>query len=259
MTLVAAGVAAIAVFLLATRTRILPVSERIGQYLLTAEPAAVHKPSHRFDLLLPGLPWIGAGSFIGVLLAQGDLFVVGAGRSLPALALLGGIAGWLLFSARRSSIAEKRGRRLRFELPVIADAIALQIVSGESVGSSIANVTSSTSGVVSEELGAALLRSDETTSLPDALSHAAQISAHTDARRLYETLAHAHTTGGSLSNALTDLAIDYRAGLERDLTAEGGKRAITTYGPVLALMVPTTLLFLLYPTVLGLRALSGAP
>jgi tight adherence protein C len=259
MTVMAAGVAAVAVFLLATRTRRRPVSSRVGLYLLPPEPAEVHASSRRFDRLLPGVPWVGVGSFIGVLLAQGDLFVVGPGRSLPALTLLGGIAGWLLFSARRSSIAEKRGRRLRFELPVIADALALQVVSGESVASSIANVTSSTSGVVSEELGAAMVRSDDTMSLPDALSHAAKISAHPDARRLYETLAHAHTAGGSLSSALTDLAVDYRAGLERDLTAEGGKRAITTYGPVLALMVPTTLLFLLYPTVLGLRALSGAP
>ena len=47
------------------------------------------------------------------------------------------------------------------------------------------------------------------------------------------------------------------AGIEMDLTAEGGKRAIATYGPILALMVPTVLLFLSYPTLLGLRALSG--
>lgn len=259
MTLLAAGVAAIAVFLLATRTRSHPVSARIGRYLFAAKPAQDPVPFRGLERLLPGLPWIGVGSFAGVLLAQGDLFVVGPGRSVPALALLGGMGGWLIFSARRSSIAERRARRLRFELPVVADALALQIVSGESVGSSIANVTNSTSGVVSEELGAALIQSDATTSLADALSNAAQISAHPDARRLYETLAHAHTAGGSLSNALTDLAVDYRAGLERDLTAEGGKRAITTYGPVLGLMVPTTLLFLLYPTVLGLRALSGAP
>jgi hypothetical protein len=47
--------------------------------------------------------------------------------------------------------------------------------------------------------------------------------------------------------------------LARDLTAEGGKRALATYGPVLALMVPVTLLFLLYPTLAGLRSLAGSP
>ncbi len=39
----------------------------------------------------------------------------------------------------------------------------------------------------------------------------------------------------------------------------GGRRALTTYGPVLALMVPVTLLFLLYPTLVGLRSLAGDP
>jgi hypothetical protein len=47
--------------------------------------------------------------------------------------------------------------------------------------------------------------------------------------------------------------------MERDLTTESGKAMVTTYGPVLALMVPTALLFLLYPTLIGLRSLGGAP
>ena len=72
-------------------------------------------------------------------------------------------------------------------------------------------------------------------------------------------LAHAHDTGGRLADALGDLGTDYRASLARDLTAEGGRRALTTYGPVLALMVPVTLLFLLYPTLVGLRSLAGDP
>ncbi|MGI9585081.1 MAG: type II secretion system F family protein [Acidimicrobiia bacterium] len=259
MTVVAVAVAASAVFLLATRVRTRPVVDRVGRYLVSQDSGEDVVNRHRLERVLPSLPWIGAGAFVGILLAQGDLFVVGAGRSIPALAILGGSAGWFVFSARRSSMAEQRARRLRFELPVVADALALQIISGESVGSSISNVASSTSGVASEEFNAVLGMAEAESGLPEALSAAAQTTAHSDGRRLYDTLAHAHTAGGSLSNALTDLAVDYRAGLERGLTAEGGKRAITTYGPVLALMVPTTLLFLLYPTVLGLRALSGAP
>jgi tight adherence protein C len=259
MTLIAAAIAAIATFLLATHVRRRPLVDRVGLYLVSDEGGDEAVRHDRLERVVSGLPWIGIGAFIGVLLAQGDLFVVGSSRSVPALAILGGSGGWLVFSARRSSLAERRARRLRFELPVIADALALQIISGESVGSSIANVAGSTSGVISEEFAAVLRSADAQTGLPEALSEAARTSAHPDGGRLYEALAHAHTAGGSLSNALTDLGVDYRAGLERDLTTEGGRRAITTYGPVLALMVPTTLLFLLYPTVLGLRALSGAP
>ena len=76
---------------------------------------------------------------------------------------------------------------------------------------------------------------------------------------MYTLLTHAHDTGGRLADALADLSTDYRAMLARYLTAEGGKRALATYGPVLALMVPVTLLFLLYPTLAGLRSLAGNP
>jgi hypothetical protein len=76
---------------------------------------------------------------------------------------------------------------------------------------------------------------------------------------MYDLLAHAHESGGRLATMLTELALDLRAGIERDLSSEGGKRAVASYGPILALMVPVALLFLLYPTLIGLRSLSGTP
>jgi Flp pilus assembly protein TadB len=142
---------------------------------------------------------------------------------------------------------------------VVADALAMQIVSGESVSTATGRVASSTTGVASDELDAALFEAEHERSFPEALVEAGKSSAHADGRRLYETLAHAHMAGGRLSESLTNLSADFRASLERDLMSEGGKRAIASYGPILALMVPTALLFLLYPTLLGLRALSGAP
>ena len=51
-------------------------------------------------------------------------------------------------------------------------------------------------------------------------------------------------------------AVDRRAALEREMAIEGGRRALTGYGPILGLMIPTTLLFLMYPTLAGLDALS---
>ncbi len=93
--------------------------------------------------------------------------------------------------------------------------------------------------------------------LPEALNLASARSAHAEAGRLYDLLGHAHRSGGRLADSLADLAVDYRAALARDLTAEGGRRALAAYGPILALMVPVTLLFLMYPTLTGLAALSS--
>ena len=254
---VAPVLAGLAVFTIATR-RPSGLSERLEPYLSESEAPSivdVSLPSR----LLPVAPWVAVGVFVGVLLAQGDLFIAGPGRSIPALAALGGAAGWLAWSAHRSTLRQRRADSLRFELPVITDAVAMQIVSGESVSTAISNVCDATTGVATDELSKALVTMDGDKSLQEALMDASRSSAHPDGRRLYETLSHAHEAGGRLGESLTNLSADFRASIERDLIAEGGKRAISSYGPILALMVPTALLFLLYPTLLGLKALSGAP
>jgi hypothetical protein len=112
-------------------------------------------------------------------------------------------------------------------------------------------------GVAVEELRTVAEAAGAGTGLAEALLAASRTTAHKDGRRLYDLLGHAHESGGRLATMLAELAVDLRAGIERDLSAEGGKRAVATYGPVLALMVPTALLFLLYPTLIGLRELSG--
>jgi len=125
------------------------------------------------------------------------------------------------------------------------------------VGGAIERFAAASSGVAAEELGRALARHRAGSGLAEALTRAAAVTAHAEAGRLYDLLGHAHRTGGRLADALADLAVDYRAALARDLTAEGGRRAIAAYGPILALMVPVTLLFLMYPTLAGLAALSS--
>jgi len=199
-----------------------------------------------------------AGAFVGVLVAQGDLFLSGPGRSVPGLAIAGCAAGWFFHSAHVSNVTERRARRLKEELPTIVDALSLEVLSGESVVSAMRSVAGEIDGVASQEF-AALLEVADTEGMQAALVGAMQRTAVSEARRLYELLAHAHAVGGRLTEGLAELAADYRAALERDITSEGGRRAVAAYGPVLALMIPTALMFLLYPTLLGLRALSGAP
>lgn len=257
LTWIAAVLAGLAVFLIATHRRT-GLSERLERYLTVPE-AADDRPARPFARLIPAAPWVVGGVFIGVLLAQGDLFIAGPGRSVPALAMLGGAAGWFAWSAHGSNERQRRSDRLRFELPVVTDALAMQVVSGESISTAIGNVCDTTTGVASDEMRAALRSTEGDKSLSEALVDASRSSAHPDGRRLYESLSHAHQAGGRLGESLAGLSADFRASIERDLTAEGGKRAITSYGPILALMVPTALLFLLYPTLLGLKALSGAP
>ena len=155
--------------------------------------------------------------------------------------------------------AGRRSRRLRFELPVVTDAVALHIVAGESVATAVERYTRQSTGVASQEFSVALDEVSAGRGIAEALQRNVERTAEPEAARLYTLLAHAHDTGGRLAHSLTQLGTDYRAALARDLTAEGGRRALATYGPVLALMVPVTLLFLIYPTLAGLRSLAGSP
>ncbi|MFV1999582.1 MAG: type II secretion system F family protein [Acidimicrobiia bacterium] len=258
MTWFAAAASALAVFLLVSRSAGPRLSSVVRDYLVGSD--VDDEPGARgFISDLSFIPSVGAGAFSGLLLAQGDLFLSGTGQSAPALGLLGGAAGWFVWSMRKKNRTQRRSVRLRHELPVVADMIALHAIAGESVASAITAVAAETSGVMAEELDGALEAHRAGLGLAEALSVARRDTAHPDAQRLYEALIHAHGSGGRLAGALTDLAVDFRAGIANDLTSEGGRRAITSYGPVLVLMVPTSLLFLLYPTLLGLRALSGAP
>jgi tight adherence protein C len=260
-----ASFAALAVYLVGSLPRQIPIKDRVGEYLLVGtRPGAKGRfesatewllGEHTVNRLVAGA----VGALTGVLLAQGDLFVQGPGRSVVTLALLGGVTGWLLYGMHRSTMDQRRARRLRFELPVVADTLALHIIAGESVASALDHYVEESSGVAADELAGVLSEHHEGLGLSDALHRASQTTSDREGQRLYTLLAHAHDTGGRLADSLGDLSADYRAALSRDLTAEGGRRALATYGPVLALMVPVTLLFLVYPTLAGLRSLAGSP
>ena len=273
MNIVIALALAAGILLAVTGGRPMGLSERVGRYLRPEPPPDQResgKPNEspvagaglawsQPELLLRRSAAAAAGAVVGILSAQGDLFVEGPGRSMLPLAALGAAAGWLLFGMWLSTRRERRARRLRFELPIVTDAISLHVIAGESVESSLQRFTEQSSGVASDEIECALAEVSSGRGIAEALQRNAHRTADPEAGRLYTLLAHAHETGGRLAEALGDLGTDYRAALARDVTAEGGRRALATYGPVLALMVPVTLLFLLYPTLAGLRSLAGGP
>lgn len=263
-------VAAAAAFLLVLGRRRGRIVERISVYLRPPRPdAGVAPEASPEPAARAGLPWTptetrirragatAGGALAGILVAQGQLFLAGPQRSLPALAALGAATGWLGFGMYLSTRRERRARSLRFELPVVADALALHVIAGESITTAIERYVASSRGVAAAELSDAIDHHRAGAGVEESLQRAVRRSADPDAGRLYSMLAHAHGTGGRLADALSELARDYRASLARDLTVEGGKRALATYGPVLGLMVPVTLLFLLYPTLVGLRSLAA--
>jgi tight adherence protein C len=196
---------------------------------------------------------IPTGALLGAIAAALTGLGLGDG-SLPLVAV-GAVGG---IGVERVAVAagrRRRARRLDFELPTIADTLALHVLAGDSVSTALHRIVDTASGVAIDELRHVLRVEHE--GLESALRRAALRSAAAQASRLFDLLAHAHRTGGRLADALTALADDYRASLAADLTAEGGRRSLAVYGPILGLMVPVTLVFLMYPTLAGLRALAA--
>lgn len=251
MSAVLAAAAAGAAWLLATRRRDRDRDD-LGRYLHPDPAPSARRPSPLID---PRKVAIGlAGAVIGVSAA---LAVPGA-PPLP-LGVASAVGGLLGARALESTRLERRATRLQQDLPVVADALALRVLAGASVASALAAIAERASGVAAEELRNVVSTHRRGTSLSEALHHAARNTAHGDAARLYQLLGHAHESGGRLADTLADLALDFRATLSRQLTAEGGRRSLAAYGPILALMVPVTLLFLMFPTLAGLSALSQTP
>jgi tight adherence protein C len=200
---------------------------------------------------------IAAGSVVGILLAQGDLFLSGRTRSIPGLAIAGGFGGYLLIRIWMTQRIETRRATLRQELPIVADMLSLNVLAGESIPAGLERLAGQLEGVAATLIGDVLddyHNGGDFTEVLIGVSHAAP---DRDTARFFDLLAGAHRTGGRLADDLSELAKDFRAGLGRELTVEGGRRSLAVYGPIFALMIPVTLLFLIYPTVAGLQLFAG--
>lgn len=211
---------------------------------------------------------IAASRKVGLVISDEVILWSGIGSVVGAVALpvpwvfgllLGGGAGFFTELTSRRRSRRRRRRRLGYELPAIADHLALYVLSGESVLGAMRRVCADATGVAGAELSDAVTAVDEGSALVEAVRDVAGRSAHPDAARLYELLAQAHRSGARLVDALDIFAADRRSAIGREMTEEGGRRALIGYGPILGLMIPTTLAFLIYPTLAGLDALAAAP
>lgn len=233
------------VFLISIGMRRPPSVDVVGRYFGQDGRRSERSDGRPFERVLASGS---VGAVCGVALVPGN-WVVGV-----VLGGVGGVLGDLMIKRRTR---ERRGRRLGFELPAIADLLALYLLSGESVLGALRMVHRDATGVAAAEIGIILEGVDAGSAFPEAVRTAARVAAHDDAQRLYEMLAQAHRSGSRLVDALEIFAADRRSAIAGEMTEEGGRRALVGYGPILGLMIPTTLAFLIYPTLAGLDALAA--
>jgi len=149
--------------------------------------------------------------------------------------------------------ARQRASRIVSELPAIADLLALAVAAGEGARAAVERVASTTSGALSEELGAALGEARAGTPLARALS---AMAARVDAppvQRFVDGVTTAIDLGTPLAPVLRAQAHDARSASREQLMELGGKREIVMLVPVVFLILPVTILFAIYPGLIAIR------
>jgi tight adherence protein C len=200
----------------------------------------------------------GAAGF-GVALALSLLLVAGGASGRP-LALLfvcvaGAMAGVLGRDYALSRAVRMRERRLLAEFPVIAELLALAVTAGEGPAAALERVVRTTRGELSTELGRALAETRSGTPLAQALEGIGRRTTLPVLARFTEAFAVAIERGTPLADVLRAQADDVRAAGRRALLESGGRREIAMLIPVVFGILPVTVLFALFPAVLGLTVI----
>lgn len=200
------------------------------------------------------IAWTAAGIVLGIAAAVGLSAARGFHPVLViAMLVLFGVAGhffndWLLTRAVR-----RREQRILAEFPTIAELLALSITAGESTVDALERICRTTTGELSRELQAALAEARTGTPLVEALDTMAQRSGVRSLSQFVDGIAVAIARGTPLSEVLRAQAADVRAEGRRSLMELAGRKEVGMLVPVVAFVLPITVIFAVYPSLAVLQ------
>lgn len=198
----------------------------------------------------------------GMVLAA--LFTVGAGALRGGVDVLvvflvaagGLLAGVLARDWKLSRDLTRREQAMLAAFPVVADLLALAVVAGESPVDALDRVCRLTHGELAHDLERALARARSGTPIGAALTELGQQTTLEALTRFLDGLVVAIERGTPLADVLRAQAGDVREAGKRALLEAGGRREVSMMVPVVFLILPTTVLFALFPGLLTLTSLA---
>jgi len=200
------------------------------------------------------LLWVAAGFGIAMSLA---LVTWSLGRGsvvgLVGLCVFGAVGGSVLCDQDLSVRVARRERRVRAELPVVADLLALAVAAGESPVAGLERVVRVVRGALGDELAAVLAEIRTGTSVTAAFDGLAARTGVANVARFAEGLVVALERGTPLVDVLHAQAADVRESARRDLIETGGRREVAMMIPVVFLLLPVTIIFAFFPGYVGLH------
>lgn len=200
------------------------------------------------------LVWATSGFAMAAALSLA-VWAAGGGNVVTLLlgCVLSGIGGALACDQHLTLRVARRERRLREELPVVADLLALTVAAGESPVAGLERVGRIMSGDFADEIADVLGKIKTGTSVVDAFDAMAARTGVPSVARFAEGLAVALERGTPIVDVLHAQAADVREAARRDLIEEGGRREIAMMVPVVFLLLPVTVVFAFFPGYVGLH------
>jgi tight adherence protein C len=201
----------------------------------------------------------GAGGLLGGIVVMLVLLASDPRRSpaplllLTLVATLGGVVARDRYLTHQ---VRERERRMVAEFPTVAELLALAVAAGEGPVGALERVTSISRGELVRELARALADARAGASLVQALDGIARRTSLPLLARFVDGITIAVERGTPLAEVLRAQAVDVREAGKRALMDAAGKKEIAMMVPIVFLILPTTILFLLYPGFVNLDIAS---
>ncbi len=195
---------------------------------------------YRLRQLASALLGAGGGLAAGLVLGRGTVLIL----TLGLLGFLGGVTRW---RGRIDGAIEQRRERARIELYTVNQLLAMRTRAGGGVIQAVQHVAERGDGVVVGDLRDALRLHRGGLPAFDAFTRIADMTAEPYAARTYRVLGAAEERGTDLASALLALSSDVREARRDALRRRATKRRAAMLIPIIGLMAPVMLLFIVAP------------
>jgi tight adherence protein C len=189
-------------------------------------------------------------------LALATLLLVARGAEvLPLLVLVAmcGVAGVLVCDYLLGREVARREERIIAEFPTVAELLALAVTAGEAPVSALERVRSTAHGALADELGITLAAVRAGAPLVRGLEELADRVGLPAVTRFADGVGVAVERGTPLAEVLRAQAQDVREAGRRALMEAGGRKEVAMMVPVVFLVLPVTVVFAVYPSLVTLR------
>ncbi len=204
----------------------IPESERIQEY--------------RVRQLAATAGGTGLGAALGLVVLQTTGAALG-------LALVGFVVGATRWRGRVDKLIESRRERARIELYTVNQLLAMRTRVGGGVIQAVQMVAERGEGVVAGELRDIMRLHRGGLSVSESFQRMADITPEPYAARTYRLLGTAEDRGTDLGRALLALSSDVREARRDTLRRQATKRRAAMLIPIIGLMAPVMLLFIIAP------------